>query len=255
MFSIVTPSLNQGKFIEKNILSVFEQNDDNYEHLIIDGGSTDGTLDILKKYNHLRWISEKDDGQTQAINKGFKMARGDIIGWLNSDDVYYPGAFKKVRNIFSMNPATDFIFSHCLRIDEEDNILSLSQGWDPKRFNVLNYNNHIPQPTVFFRNIIFEKTGYLDERYFLVMDVDFWRRISKNHEMMLVNDIFACFRMHDGSKTAKYLSRFRYESKISFFRNGGSMFSPYYFETFIRPKLEKLFVYNPILKRLFLHGK
>jgi glycosyltransferase involved in cell wall biosynthesis len=255
MLSIVTPSLNQGRYIEKNILSVIGQNDDHFEHIIIDGGSTDGTIDILRKYNHLRWISENDSGQSQAINKGFKMTRGSIIGWLNSDDVYCPNTFRKVRKIYSKNPSVDFIFSHCLRIDENDNILGFLQGRDPKLFSILNNTNHIPQPTVFFRDTVLKTTGYLDERYLWVMDFDFWRRISKNHEIMLINDIFACFRMHNQSKTVKYLSRFRYESKSSFFRNGGSMFSPYYFETFIRPKLEKLFIYNPIVKRLFFHGK
>lgn len=251
MISVVTPSLNQAPFLEKNIQSVLNQYYPNFEQIVIDGGSTDGTIDILKNYPHLKWVSEKDKGQSQAINKGFKLAKGEIIGWLNSDDVYQPGAFKKAVAIFNRFQDIDFIFSHCLRIDKDDNILSMGTGKDPLIWDVLQYPNFIPQPTVFFRNCIFRKTGYLDESFFLAMDIDYWRRIKKNHKMMLVRDIFACFRLHTESKTTLYLNNFKHESKASFFKNGGTVFSPYYFETFIKPKLLKIFIYNPIFKRLF----
>ncbi len=99
--SIVTPSYNSAEFIEDCIQSVLKQNYPNFEHIIIDGGSTDGTVEILKKYPHLKWISEPDEGQSDALNKGFKKAEGDIIGWLNSDDVYLPGTFNKVADILS----------------------------------------------------------------------------------------------------------------------------------------------------------
>jgi glycosyltransferase involved in cell wall biosynthesis len=253
MISIVTPSLNQASFLEKNILSVLNQNYANFEQIVVDGGSTDGSVDILKKYHHLKWVSEKDDGQAQAINKGFKLAKGDIIGWLNSDDVYRHGAFNKAAEVFNRHPDVDFIFSHCLRIDKDDNILSMGVGKNPLNFDVLLNPNFIQQPTVFFRNCVFRKTGYLDENFFLAMDIDYWRRIIKNHKMMLVNDIFACFRIHTESKTTKYLNGFKHESKRSFFENGGTVFSPFYFETFIKPKLMKIFIYNPIFKRLFFN--
>jgi glycosyltransferase involved in cell wall biosynthesis len=253
--SIITPSLNQAKYLEKNILSVLNQDYDDFEHIVIDGGSTDGSIEILKKFKHLRWISEKDNGQAQAINKGFKLAKGDIIGWLNSDDLYSPGVFQKINNIFSEDEKVDFIFSHCMRVDENDNVVGFSQVKDPEEFDVLSYPNFIPQPTVFFRNIVFRETGYLNEEYFLAMDVDYWRRISKHHKMRLIKDIFAYFRLHNESKTTKYLKYFKYESKRSFFKNGGSVYSAFYFETFIKPVLMSLFVYNPITKRIFFNGK
>jgi glycosyltransferase involved in cell wall biosynthesis len=255
LISIVTPSLNQVKFLEKNILSVLNQNYDNFEHIIVDGGSTDGSVEVLRKYKHLRWISEKDKGQAHAINKGFKLAQGDLIGWLNSDDTYMPGTFQKVENFFLNNAGVDFIFSHCIRIDANDNIVGFSNAKDPDEFNVLSHVNFIPQPTVFFRKIVFEKTGYLKENYFLAMDIDYWRRIAKNHKIKFIKDIFACFRFHSESKTTKYLKSFKYESKRSFFQNGGSIFSPYYFETFIRPWLVSIFVINPITKKIFYRGK
>ena len=249
--SVVTPSLNQAKFLEKNILSVLNQNYENFEHIIVDGGSTDGSIEVLKKYKHLRWISGKDNGQSHAINKGFKLLRGDLIGWLNSDDTYMPGTFHKVKQFFLNDDTVDFIFSHCLRIDEFDNIVGFSLAKDPRKFDVLSNPNFIPQPTVFFRKSVFEKTGYLNENYYLAMDVDFWRRIANYHRMRLINDIFACFRLHNESKTTKYLKHFKYESKRSFFKNGGSIYSPYYFETFIKPWLISIFIYNPLVKKLF----
>jgi glycosyltransferase involved in cell wall biosynthesis len=251
MFSIVTPSYNQCEFLKKNIESVANQNYPHFEHIIVDGGSTDQSVNILKQYQHLKWTSEPDRGQSHAINKGFRAATGNIIGWLNSDDVYMPGTFAKVDRIFKANLDVDFIFSHCLRIDAQDRILSMAQGKDPDIYKVLDYPNYIPQPTVFFKKEVFSRTGYLAEEYQYVMDFDFWRRIAKNHKMMLVNDIFAAFRMHGESKTGRYEKRFKHESKISFFKNGGRVWSPYYYEKFIKPKLMALFVYNPIIKRLF----
>ena len=253
MISVVTPSLNQAAYLEKNILSVLNQDYPNFEQVVIDGGSSDGTVDILKKYPHIKWVSEKDNGQAHAINKGFKLAKGKIIGWLNSDDVYQPGAFKKAADFFDRFEDVDFIFSHCLRIDKDDNILSMATGKDPRFWDVLYNTNFIPQPTIFFRDCVFEKTGYLDESFFLAMDIDYWRRIKKNHKMMLVKDIFASFRLHSESKTTLYLNNFKKESKASFFQNGGSIFSPYYFETFIKPKLMKIFIYNPVFRRLFFN--
>lgn len=255
MISIVTPSLNQAKFLEKNIQSVLNQGYDNFEHIIIDGGSTDGSIDILKKYGHLKWVSEKDSGQSNAINKGFKLSKGDIIGWLNSDDIYQPGIFQKVNEIFSKDHKLDFIFSNCLLINESEQIVGFLKGKDPQKYQVLSNTNFIPQPTIFFRKNIFHKTGYLNEEYHLSMDFDYWRRISKYHKMQFIDDIFACFREHHESKTAHNLKKFKYESKISFFRNGGSIFMPYYFEAFIKPKLISIFIYNPIIKKVFLRDK
>jgi glycosyltransferase involved in cell wall biosynthesis len=253
MISIVTPSYNQSEFLERNIISVLDQNYPNFEHIVIDGRSTDHSIQILQKYEHLKWTSENDRGQSHAINKGFKHSNGEIIGWLNSDDVYMPDTFTKVERIFKQCQNVDFIFSHCLRIDAEDRILSMAQGKDPEKYDVLNYPNYIPQPTVFFRNKIFKKTGYLVEDYQYVMDFDYWRRISKNHKMMLINDIFAAFRMHGDSKTGMFEKKFKHESKTSFFRNGGHIWSPYYYEKFIKPKLMGLFIYNPIIKKMFFN--
>ena len=243
--------MNQGKFLTQNILSVLNQNYSKFQHIVVDGLSHDETIDILKSYPHIDWISKEDDGQSEAINNGFRMSDGDIIGWLNSDDYYLPETFPKIIEFFKQNDNVDFVFSNCLIVNENDQIIGFRKGKDPKRYPVSLNRNYIPQPTVFFKKIIFETVGYLDEKYKMSMDFDYWRRISKNHTMVYLNDIFACFRIHNTSKTERYSKEFKKESKESFFKNGGSVFSPYYYETFLQPKLQKLFFDNCFIRRIF----
>jgi glycosyltransferase involved in cell wall biosynthesis len=255
LISIVTPSYNQGIFLERNLRSVLNQSYKNFEHIVIDGESEDDTMAVLIKYRHLKWVSENDGGQAHAVNKGLRMAKGDVIGWLNSDDLYVPETFKRVNTIFSNDDELDFIFSNCLIIDENDRITGYLRGKDPEKYSVLNNCNFIAQPTVFFRRRVLEITGYLNESYNLSMYIDYWRRISKSHKMRFVDDIFACFRIHSDSKTSLYRREFKTESKRSFFKNGGSIFSPYYFETFIKPKIIFLTCENFLIKKLFYKNK
>ena len=121
LVSIVTPSYNTGKYIRDTIESVLSQGYPNFEHIIYDGGSTDETIDILKEYPHLIWFSESDRGQSHAINKGLDKAKGDIIGWLNSDDYFLPGTFSKIMEVFINNPELDAIFGDINIVDNEDN--------------------------------------------------------------------------------------------------------------------------------------
>ena len=156
----------------------------------------DESVEIIKKYAPWLsyWISEKDKGQTNAINKGFKRATGEIIAWLNSDDIYMPGTFERVVNAFDKYKNVDFIFYIVCIIDEHNNIIGMFKGRDPHENSVVNLRNFIPQPTAFFKKTIFQKNGYLNEDYNLVMDIDYWRRIFKNHKMMLINDVYASFK-------------------------------------------------------------
>jgi len=253
LLSIVTPSFNQGQYIEETIRSVLLQRYPNLEYIVIDGGSKDNSVEIIKKYEKwlAHFVSESDQGQANAINKGWQRSTGEILAWINSDDIYLPGTFKKVSTLFYEYPKVDFIFSHCLVINEKSKIINMIQGKDPEKFEILSWRNFIPQPTVFFRKKVVQSTGYLNEKLNLSMDFDYWRRISKSHRMKLINDIFACFRLHNESKTSLQLKQFRRESKRSFFTHGGTIWSPYYFETFFQPWLISIFIRNPIVKKLF----
>ena len=122
--TIITPSYNQGKYLERTILSVLEQKIGNLEYLVMDGGSTDNSVEILKKYEEfLTWKSERDKGQTDAVNKGLRLASGDIIGWLNSDDIYYEDAVKKVLKVFEENPEINVVYGNANHIREDDSVI------------------------------------------------------------------------------------------------------------------------------------
>ena len=207
--SVITPSFNQANFIERTIRSILDQ-DVNFplEYIVVDGGSTDGTLDILEKYkNRLNFISEQDEGQSDAVNKGITMASGEIIGWLNSDDVYLPGTLQKVADHFEVNPALQWLYGYCRTIDENDEEI---RGWitcykknRSRRFNYkrLLTENFISQPAVFFRKDAFLKSGPLDLSQHYAMDFDLWLRLSRLSPPLVLNDYLASFRLHGSSKS------------------------------------------------------
>jgi glycosyltransferase involved in cell wall biosynthesis len=213
--SIITPSFNQGKFIETNILSVMNQNYSNFEHIIIDGGSTNDTLGILKKYKHIIWISEKDKGQSDAFNKGLKMASGDIIGWLNSDDVYLPNIFNFVADKLTENPEVDVIYGNCLYIDENGRTIRkyYSRYFSERRLLTCCYC-YIPPMAAFFRKTIFNTMNMpLDLKYNYSMDHDLFLRISlSGFKLMYINSFLASFRKHSESKTTFGIKEMRRES-------------------------------------------
>lgn len=208
-FSIVTPSLNQAEFIEENIKSILEQNYPNIEHIIIDGKSNDGTIKILKKYSHLRWISEKDRGQSDALNKGFKLAKGEVIGWLNADDTYVGNVLFKIAEVFS-NPDVNVVYGNGFEIDESGKQVRTiySKGIDAG--NMIKYwkwNYEYIQPAFFFRRKVFDEIGYLDERLHYAMDYDFFIRLCKNFKLYYLDEPLANFRLHSTSKTGEKIQK------------------------------------------------
>lgn len=177
--SIVTPSYNQGQFIEETIRSVLSQDYENIEYIVMDGGSTDNTIDLLKKYdNKIKWVSRPDSGQADAVNKGFKMATGEILGWLNSDDTYNPGTVSTVVKHFVESPETVMIYGDANFFDKRGQITGKypSEPFNPKR---LAETCFICQPTVFMRREVVEKVGSLDLNLETCMDYDYWIRIGK----------------------------------------------------------------------------
>ena len=200
--SIITPSFNQGKYIARTIESVISQNKYLKEYIVFDGGSTDNTLSVLADHQeNLQWYSEPDDGQSHAVNKGLKMASGDIIGWLNSDDIYYPGTLDFVAQFFDDNPDIDVIYGDAYHIDENNELISLypTEEWNLK--NLLKFC-YISQPAVFFRRNIIEKMGLLDEKLMYCMDYEYWLRLGLSGiKFAYVAKTFAGSRLYPGTKT------------------------------------------------------
>ena len=177
--SIVTPSFNQGQYIESTLLSIANQDGAEIEHIVYDGGSTDNTVDVLKRYaSSVKWVSEKDNGQTDAVNKGIRATDGEIIGWLNSDDIYYPGAIARAVEYFQRHPEIDVIYGMADHIDTFGHPFEQypTESWD---FERLKETCFICQPALFFRRHVFETHGMLKESLHYCMDYEYWLRLGK----------------------------------------------------------------------------
>lgn len=200
--SIVTPSFNQGNYIEACIKSVYEQNYTLYEHIIIDGKSSDQTVDILKRYPHLIWESEQDRGQSHATNKGLMMATGEIIGWLNSDDFYYPNIFTNINKIFVENKEVDLVYGGATTINENGQYLIDKFPQDVTFDKMIKRGSSLLiQPSVFFRRKLLEEVGYMDEGIKLGMDYDYFLRVLKNHKVYNTNDLLSYYRINSKGGT------------------------------------------------------
>lgn len=204
--SIITPSYNQGKFIEQTIQSVLSQNYPNLEYIIIDGGSTDNTLEIIKKYEDkiAYWVSEPDNGQADAINKGLERATGEIVNWLNSDDILLPNALNTIVEEFTNNPYASFIYGDTNQINENGEIIYTVKVVNFKK-NVLLYGRILGvQPSIFFRKNVWKKLGFLDEKYKFCMDIEYWIRAAMNNLVFSpVYKTIASNRFHPYTKTIK----------------------------------------------------
>lgn len=216
--SIITPSYQQGPFIERTIKSVLDQNYANLEYLIFDGGSRDETVSILKKYEkQLTWVSEKDNGQAHAVNKGIIASTGDIIGWLNSDDIYYPTAFSKVMDCFEKNPNIDILYGNASHIGLDD-IAFEEYPTEPWDYSRLIQTCFICQPSVFFRKRVFEKFGLLREDLNYCMDYEYWLRIGRAGLIMhYLPEKLAGSRLYQDNKTLGARQKVHYEINDMFY--------------------------------------
>ena len=214
--SIVTPSYNQAKFLERTILSVLNQNYPNLEYIIIDGGSTDGSVEIIKKYEKYLayWVSELDEGQSDAINKGFKIAKGEILAYLNSDDVYCDGTIRKIIDFFAEKPEVGMVYGDCNLMSEKGKIIKIRREIDFDFSILFFYLSYIPQPTVFMRRRVLDCVGLLDENLDYSMDLDLYIRIAKNFPVGHIPELLANFRWHNESKSSRGVENFRKERRI-----------------------------------------
>ncbi len=220
--TVVTPSFNQGRFIRQTIDSVLSQNYPNLEYMVMDGGSTDETISILKSYrNKIQWESKKDEGQTHALNKGCKQATGDIIAYLNSDDVYLPNTLQTVGEYFMSSPDCMWLTGDYFIIDEENKKKqSLIAAYKKllrnfSSFPLLCIANYIIQPSTFWRSTLFKKVGYFNESYRYCMDYDYWMRIIQKYPLTVLPRHFSLFRIHASSKGAsQYVAQFDEEHRV-----------------------------------------
>jgi glycosyltransferase involved in cell wall biosynthesis len=213
--SIVTPSYNQGRFIERTIESVLSQQlQDSFEYMVLDGGSQDETVSILRKYNmRLSWVSEKDGGQADAVNRGLARASGEIVGWVNSDDIYYPGAFRTVCEAFDSDPALDVVYGDANHIDENDQVLEPYPTEDHD-FSRLLDTCYFCQPAVFFRKTAVDRFGPLNPRLHYCMDYEYWIRLAAaGARFSRVKGVLAGSRLYAQNKTLG--SRVRVHKEIN----------------------------------------
>ncbi len=203
--SIVTPSFNQAKYLEQTIRSVLDSNIPELEYFVMDGGSLDGSVEIIKKYSDrlAGWVSEIDHGQADAINKGLRQSTGDVVAWLNSDDFYLPGAISKALCFFELHPDAGLIYGNVLSVDAAGKTFNLQTFRSYDLVDLMSFHI-ISQPGVFMRRSILEKAGLLEPRYHLLLDHQLWLRIASLSKIYYVPETLAAARYHP---EAKNLSR------------------------------------------------
>jgi glycosyltransferase involved in cell wall biosynthesis len=213
--SIITPSYNQGRFIERTIRSVLSQElTVELEYLVLDGGSTDETVTILKGYNdRVQWVSEKDHGQADAVNKGLARARGEMIGWINSDDIYYPGAITAAWEALRLHSEADVVYGEANHIDEADRIIE-SYPTEEWSFERLLETCYLCQPAVFFRKRVVDRYGLLNPCLHFCLDYEYWVRLARSGARFFrLGQVLAGSRLYAETKTLG--SRVRVHAEIN----------------------------------------
>ena len=210
--SIITPSFNQGYYLEQTLVSVLSQGYPGLEYLVVDGGSTDGSLEIIQRYTSRLawWVSEPDNGQAEAINKGLQRASGELVAWLNSDDYYLPGALRKVAEVFAAHPETGLVFGDVLAVDDQGKALNLLRYGDWGLADLMAFRI-IGQPSIFMRHNLLEKAGLLDTSFHYLLDHQLWLRLAQLAGMTYLPETLSAARFHSESKNVSHASEFSQE--------------------------------------------
>ncbi len=251
LVTVVTPSFNQASFLEETIISVLNQTYPNIEYIIMDGDSSDGSLEIIKEYASrlAHWVSEKDRGQTDAINKGFALAKGDVLAWLNSDDTLLPNAVAEAVSFLTEHSETGMVYGDANYIDEKGKIIGKFPAAETDLPRLRRGYVHIPQQASFFRRTLWEQVGPLDPEFFFAMDYDLWVRLAERTELKYLPRTWANFRLHSGAKTISADDQCWPEMLKVHFRNGGSKFAPIVIKYYLRKLAAPLILWRR--KRLF----
>ena len=236
LVSIVTPSFNQAAYLESCMRSVLEQDYRHLEYIVIDGGSSDGSRRIVERYaDRLAWwVSEPDAGQTAAINKGFSRARGQILAWLNSDDVYAPGAVREAVEYLTAHPEVGMVYGDADYIDAAGKRLGRFPSAPTDYRRLRRGYVHIPQQAAFFRSRLWRMVGPLDESFHFAMDYDLWVRIAALSPIAYHPRRWASFRLHSGGKTTMLDDRCWPEMLAVHRRQGGGNVSRFYLRLILR---------------------
>ena len=237
LVSIVTPSYNQAQFLEETIQSVLAQEYPSIEYILVDGGSTDGSLEIIQRYEERFewWISEPDKGQTDAINKGFLRAHGEILAWLNSDDSYVPGAIAEAVEFLQTHPQVGMVYGDANLVDVQGKVIGQFPARQTNYARLRRGYVHIPQQATFFRANLWKRVGPLDPTFYFTMDYDLWVRLARVSLLHYHPRLWANFRLHGSGKSVISDDRCWPEMARVHLRDGGSRFSRLYLKARIRP--------------------
>lgn len=246
LVSIVTPSYNQARFLDETMKSVLDQDYPNLEYLVVDGGSTDDSLEIIQRYaSRLAWwVSEPDSGQTDAINKGFSHAKGDILAWLNSDDIYQPGAISEAVAFLVENPEVGMVYGDVNFIDENGKVIGKFAARQTDYRRLRRGYVHIPQQAAFFRADLWRQVGPLDPSFYFAMDYDLWVRLAKITRLVYYPRLWANFRLHGSGKTIAADDRCWPEMLRVHYREGGSWLAWIVIKAKIRPWIYSKLPFN-----------
>jgi glycosyltransferase involved in cell wall biosynthesis len=223
LVSIVTPSFNQAAYLENTIRSVLDQDYPNIEYILMDGGSSDGSVEIIRRYSDRLtwWVSEKDRGQTDAINKGFARAKGEILAWLNSDDTYQPHAIAEAVGCLRDRPEVGLVYGDANFIDENGRIIGRFPAAQTDYRRLRQGYVHVPQQAAFWRADLWRKVGPLDPTFYFAMDYDLWVRLAAQAPVQYTPRLWANFRLHSQGKTINADERCWNEMLKVHFRDGG----------------------------------